>query len=489
MNTSQLIFLHLSDIHFKTKSDLDPDIALQKALIDDAEKVAEELDQPYGVLVTGDIAFSGHPQQYETAKVWLQELCDAVGIGIERVRTIPGNHDVDRSVPRDNYLLAVARDRLRQAPNSVDLNASLTKLLQHPDSYDVLMAPTRAYNEFAGTLGCAVMEGKLWWEEDFNLNDGSTLRIRGLHSALTCDDKDTRDMDSRKMILGSAQMTLKHQNGVAHLVMCHHPFDWMRFEDEARETLNAYASVQLFGHKHRFNLDTLNGQTLHLSAGAIQPDADDPGWEPRYNFLGLSVEGEEDERFLQVEIWPRIWNKKTREFVPDYMMLGANSSSSESKVFKLRLKPWRKGGRKRRSTLTQSEESALIPVAPQTVDSSNVQPGNPQGQPLSDSSEESAKVMAVGTIDGSSNPPSEAIMQAKRKLAYVYLNLPYLEIMQIASSLSLLHEEDRNTSDQELYKRIMARADQNQQLGQLWDEVSQHEALPENPFRPSPKTA
>ena len=77
-------------------------------------------------------------------------------------------------------------------------------------------------------------------------------------------------------------------------------------------------------------------------------------------------------------------------------------------------------------------------------------------------------------------------MQAKRKLVYAYLTLSYPTIIEIASKLSLVHDEDRGISDQELYKRVIERAEQGQKLGELWEQVGHHNKdLPENPFIPT----
>ena len=465
MNSSQSIFLHLSDIHFKPKSDLDPNSVLQAALVSDAEMVAQSLNKPTGILITGDIAFSGQPKEYETARNWLEQLCEAVEIGIERVRTVPGNHDVDRNVVKNNPLLISARNQLRASKDQNELDQWLKGYLEKPASYDVLMSPTDAYNEFAGPLGCALTQGELWWREEIDLNDGSKLRISGLHSALTCDGNDSKEAELRKMILGSAQANLGHHDGVTHLVMCHHPFDWMRFEDDARQTLDAYAAVQLFGHKHRFDFNILNSKTLHLSAGAVQPDRDDAGWEPRYNFLGLSVDEIQERRTLKVEVWPRVWNQRKREFGPDYSML--DGASGESKIFDLHLRPWRKRKKKSPSDISLPTQTAAIAIEEQGVEVAVV--------------EEEIKT----TNATLKKPQTETKMQAKRKLIYVYLNLPYATIIKIASELSLMREEDRGISDQELYQRIMERADKGKLLGKLWDQVSQYAELPTNPFVPS----
>jgi 3',5'-cyclic AMP phosphodiesterase CpdA len=53
---------------------------------------------PDAVLVTGDVAFAGDPDEYAYALSWLDELCRGCGTTLSAVFVIPGNHDVVRSI-------------------------------------------------------------------------------------------------------------------------------------------------------------------------------------------------------------------------------------------------------------------------------------------------------------------------------------------------------------------------------------------------------
>lgn len=89
-----LRFLHLSDIHFNASSgatvhDLDADV--RNELVRDATALSKAIGSPAGVLVTGDVAFSGQCAEYERAASWLLEFCRAVGCPEENVWVVPGN--------------------------------------------------------------------------------------------------------------------------------------------------------------------------------------------------------------------------------------------------------------------------------------------------------------------------------------------------------------------------------------------------------------
>ena len=97
MADDSLIFVHLSDIHFRcwSGSEYDVDNDLRNELLLDAESVSKDHGQPQGILVTGDIAFSGTSEEYDIAKEWLAELCIKLGRTLENVWCVPGNHDVE----------------------------------------------------------------------------------------------------------------------------------------------------------------------------------------------------------------------------------------------------------------------------------------------------------------------------------------------------------------------------------------------------------
>jgi 3',5'-cyclic AMP phosphodiesterase CpdA len=115
-----MLFLHLSDIHFK-KTEVgqpdDPNLALRSDLIRDVRQMRKEIGKPAdGILLTGDIAFAGRAEEYGFAYKWLEEkLCPEAGCEIDGVFVIPGNHDVDRHA-EDDPAQNMAREALRNQP-------------------------------------------------------------------------------------------------------------------------------------------------------------------------------------------------------------------------------------------------------------------------------------------------------------------------------------------------------------------------------------
>ncbi len=94
-----LTWLHLSDWHQKEK-DFDRQI-VRDALINDIKNrvaIDPNLERIDFIVFSGDVAFSGKPEEYKIAKEELFEpLLKACGISPEKLFIAPGNHDLDRA--------------------------------------------------------------------------------------------------------------------------------------------------------------------------------------------------------------------------------------------------------------------------------------------------------------------------------------------------------------------------------------------------------
>lgn len=93
-----LTILHLSDFHFKPNFQYDQDIILNELLKKISEMNKSEW-QPDLILCTGDIAYSGKPGEYKSARDFLDQLLKITGLTKEKLFTVPGNHDVDWDEP------------------------------------------------------------------------------------------------------------------------------------------------------------------------------------------------------------------------------------------------------------------------------------------------------------------------------------------------------------------------------------------------------
>jgi hypothetical protein len=159
---------------------------------------------------------------------------------------------------------------------------------------------------------------RLYWSHDFQLGDGFKLRIHGLTSTLLCSAwqfSEKRDEEKGELYLSPLQTVLDPVPGVVNAVMCHHPPDWFLDGDEVEDVFRGRAMVQLFGHKHRQRVDK-NESFIRFSAGAVNPNRQEVGWEPGYNIVEFEVSKQGDEHFLETKGHLYIWNTDYHRFDP-----------------------------------------------------------------------------------------------------------------------------------------------------------------------------
>lgn len=90
-------WLHLSDLHMRSDADWERDVVLRDLRRDLPGLALEAGIEPQLLFVTGDVAWSGAPREYEAAQQLFDALGETLGLELrERAFVVPGNHDVDR---------------------------------------------------------------------------------------------------------------------------------------------------------------------------------------------------------------------------------------------------------------------------------------------------------------------------------------------------------------------------------------------------------
>jgi predicted phosphodiesterase len=314
-----MLILHLSDIHFHypaCASEIDPDRPFRTRLFQDARERAESLGDIDAILVGGDIAFAGKPEEYVEALKWLYELADACRCKRERIYVIPGNHDIDRQIIIKNLAVQNAQQAIIRA---TDKERELARQLRHKDTGPALLAPLSAYNDFAVKFWCEVFAPeKLFWHQDVPLADGVQLRIYGLTSTILSGAGAPNDKNDepRDLYLSPQQTVLNPVDNVVNLVMCHHPPDWLLDGDRAADDISGRTSIHLFGHKHR---QRIHRDRSHVAfyAGAVNPDRQERDWKPGYNIIRLSL-GKDARGDFQLEVEAHLleWQTNPEMFKP-----------------------------------------------------------------------------------------------------------------------------------------------------------------------------
>jgi len=316
-----ITYVHLSDIHFgqeKGSAVVINNDAKERLIEDAAEQVklhAEGVAK--GLIVTGDIAYAGKPEEYAAAAKWLDRLASAVGCPPTAVKLVPGNHDIDR-----DRLSGGCTYLIDEILNGGE--AKLDEFLANDDDCKTLYNRFVGYEPFALGYDCPLHPGGgIASDSREELAPGRAIRFFGLNSALICSK---RKDEEGKLILGAAQRVLPIDRGVELVVLCHHPLHCLQDSVDARRYVRNRARVFISGHEHKPNLhiETIEDgcDLLMLASGATVPPKVENGYTYTYNLLTFDWCSKEDK--LSVEVVPRAWNDDKKRFEADNVRLGGH---------------------------------------------------------------------------------------------------------------------------------------------------------------------
>lgn len=312
-----ITYIQLSDIHFRRYSgdayDIDND--LRNEMIRDIRAcyLANQFCTA-GVIVCGDIAFSGQDSEYEYADRFLEEVTNCINVKPSCVFCVPGNHDVNQNIPKSSFLVELLQDHLEEAADQIHLDYILSKIMRDRAAAEMLLSPIQAYQKFASKYVCNIDENKLFWEHVVKLNEKYNLKLVGINSALISSAKDHASRTTeRKMRIGQCQLPRRTDNTVL-LTICHHPPEcWKDEQYELQNKLDARVNLQLYGHKHMLRLSA-NKSCLTVCSGAVHPDRFEGEWIPTYNWITLDIKEDDGKEYLDIHIVPRMYDPQTNQF-------------------------------------------------------------------------------------------------------------------------------------------------------------------------------
>lgn len=374
-----MLMLHISDIHFKhgeVGEPDDPNRGLRDDMIQDVKYMRDRLGLPGLILLSGDIAYAGRKEEYDFAYNWLaKELCPAAGCAIEDVVSIPGNHDVDLTEESGPGFKAARRDL--RATSAGQIDNELRTWLRDPSSSQILFSPLENYNRhFAAKLLCAIgpynirgPDGKVipnaskpFVTRDVELDDGSLLRLWGFNSVLVSDLSDAEN----SMLVDPTAAQITRADNVAHLVMCHHPFNWIKNRGPFQDRMDGVVQLQLFGHEHTERVEE-NKYFVRIRAGALQPERDAPGWKPGYNWIDVSTAEVDGRRKLIVKVW-------VRGHEVDHFIAIPNRHQNEVRENSFDLPAWR---RPEEASGVEKDVDIVVEVIPRALELPMVEPAKP----------------------------------------------------------------------------------------------------------------
>ncbi|NRY63289.1 metallophosphoesterase family protein [Clostridium beijerinckii] len=320
---NEISFIHVSDIHFNRYSgdDFDDNDDLRNEMIRDIEKNAKkELRNVKGILVCGDIAFSGQEAEYDIAEKFLKNILNIFDLSEKDIYCVPGNHDIDQNVPKQSISVYNAQKLIEdQKIDDVDLvlrKFKNDKLIENP-----LLYPIKEYNKFSNKLSSSFDKMQLYWQSEIKLNSKYNLIIHGINSAIISNSDDHKyKTKERKMVITQTQIP-QNKDGNIYMVLCHHPPECWKDNDILEKLMHERVKIQLYGHKHLQKIE-VDEKSLKISSGAIHPERDD-NWIPCYNWISIKVEKDK----LIIKVYPRILN--------DVRVFTCDKKVCESNIYKL----------------------------------------------------------------------------------------------------------------------------------------------------------
>jgi len=342
-------WLHLSDTHFR-EGELWDRRATLRALI---AKVAELKDKglaPDIVFVTGDIAWSGKPREYEQATRFFHELNKVLKLDPkESWFLVPGNHDVDRS--------RITRSH-RAIQGDLADETIVEETLRDPEAMRLLSTRLEAYYAFtAGFLGAArTLQPDRPWRTDVREFNGISIGILQLNSAWIAEGGET---DKANLLVGEAQVREALDatpDAFLRIALMHHPLRNLReFDDSRVQSLlgaNNGAAFLLRGHLHLNHTSfqsSPDGNFFEIAAGALYTA--ETNW-PRGFHLG---EVDLDKGEARIHLF-RYSGESTGFFAPDNLTY----ENARSGICKIKLRAvHRLGGKKANPPETISEDQRL----------------------------------------------------------------------------------------------------------------------------------
>ena len=264
--TRRLRWLHISDLQMRSKEPWESRPPLT-ALVRLAEDLRRDGPRPDAVFVSGDIAHSGTPDEYDHALGFLGALASALELDPrERFFVVPGNHDVDqdRIGPADARILADLEDE-----------AAVGRLIGHLPTLRLLGERLSAFRAFTEEL----LGPARAWRRD-QLGRADVFEVDGLRAGvLQLDSTWARGAEPEfgTLLVGEAQvrrLLAQTRETDLRIALMHHPYVELRDWDAARVRKALYkrggASVVLRGHLHRSgsSVRTAEGHVAVLVAGA-----------------------------------------------------------------------------------------------------------------------------------------------------------------------------------------------------------------------------
>lgn len=275
----RVLILHVSDIHIRGSRDFV--LSLGRELVE-AVKDVEHSPACIIVAVSGDIAWSGKPEEYLLAL----EYFNAVVEGLKELfrsnegasppiyfAACPGNHDCDFD-PESKLRRALLEDVFKDH-----------SLFKEEDTSRVLTGCQDAFFEFVAAFSPQGPNGypnayadRYTYELIFRIDDEHSIAFLCCNTACTS----KRREDESQLSFPTSTIPSSKPNASAVVSMYHHPDNWLSSPNarEFRSAIGSISDIILSGHEHDSTHSVISREErsrfIHIEGGALQ-DLQSPG--------------------------------------------------------------------------------------------------------------------------------------------------------------------------------------------------------------------
>ena len=261
-------WLHISDFHFSASGDdFGQDVSASEIIHDIASRLSDQNRFEF-VVVTGDIAYSGKPNEYTIAEEFFKELAEVIGLGLDRFFVVPGNHDVDRA--QQQYMH-------RGVLQALDSQQSVDDFLGREGDREALMERQSAFRNFRER----VFTNADTVETEDGLARVGVLDLDGLRVSLLelnsswisgPDDSPGGLVIGERQMINALKLVDRHRPHLA-IGLAHHPSEWLAEFDRmsCNGRLLPRLDVLHTGHLHRHDVSVSlmpGSECLLVAAGA-----------------------------------------------------------------------------------------------------------------------------------------------------------------------------------------------------------------------------
>lgn len=324
MSEYTIRILHLSDIHMRGPHE--KELARRERVLGEAwDRNLDDLlaEGPIDLIcLTGDIANTGQADEYEDATRFIARLRGKIGLDIDRVFVVPGNHDVNRKVSAPAW-----RALRKHAPNARPLdfsrwlaggNLPSTRGLKQRHRDEILLRQKAFLDWVAGPLGRPELlphnspHGRLGYRVSLKLPEKPfEIHVLGLDSAwLAGDDSDAENLRlSEDQVLRLCRDAKGHKLAGLRLALVHHPLHSLFDHSECQRLLSETVDLLLRGHLHKqdLSLESRPDQQLRQSAtGSLFEGSHADHYQNSCQVIKLTLN--QLGRPLQIDFRFRVWS-------------------------------------------------------------------------------------------------------------------------------------------------------------------------------------